>query len=29
MRPLFDVVWNAFGLARSFNYNEKGEWVGG
>lgn len=28
MRPLFDVVWNAFGLAKSFNYNDQGEWVG-
>lgn len=28
MRPLFDVVWNAFGLPRSYNYNDKGEWVG-
>ncbi len=28
MRPAFDMVWNAFGLARSFNYNEAGEWVG-
>lgn len=28
MRPMFDIVWNAFGLARSFNYTEQGEWVG-
>lgn len=28
MRPLFDMVWNAFGLMRSFNYNDQGEWVG-
>jgi hypothetical protein len=28
MRPLFDSVWNAFGLARSFNYDDKGNWVG-
>lgn len=28
MRPIFDMVWNAFGFARSFNYNETGKWVG-
>ena len=28
VRPLFDVVWNAFGLTKSFNYNEEGKWVG-
>lgn len=28
MRPAFDMVWNAFGLARSFNYNDTGKWVG-
>lgn len=26
MRPLFDMVWNAFGYARSFNYDENGRW---
>jgi len=26
MRPIFDAVWNACGYARSFNYNEAGEW---
>ena len=25
-RPIFDMVWNAFGHERSFNYNDKGEW---
>lgn len=28
MRPVFDMVWNAFGLAGSLNYNEAGKWVG-
>ena len=27
MRPIFDAVWNAAGYARSFNYNEAGEWT--
>lgn len=27
MRPLFDMVWNSFGLARSFNYDENGCWA--
>lgn len=26
MRPAFDMVWNAFGLERSFNYDENGHW---
>jgi hypothetical protein len=26
MRPLFDMVWNAFGYERSFNYDESGRW---
>jgi hypothetical protein len=28
LRPMFDLVWQAAGLARSYNYNEAGEWVG-
>ena len=28
MRPAFDMIWNAFGFARSFNYNDAGQWVG-
>lgn len=28
MRPVFDQVWNAFGLMRSFNYDSDGAWVG-
>lgn len=28
MRPVFDMVWNAFGVDCSLNYNEAGEWVG-
>lgn len=28
MRPVFDMVWNAFGFARSFNYNDAGQWIG-
>ncbi len=27
LRPLFDLVWNAFGLARSFNYDAHGNWA--
>ena len=27
-QPIFDMVWNAFGYERSYNYNEQGEWVG-
>jgi hypothetical protein len=26
LKPLFDMVWNAFGLARSYNYDEEGNW---
>lgn len=29
LKPAFDMVWNAFGLARSLNYDERGEWVAG
>lgn len=28
MRPAFDRVWNASGLARSLNYDEHGKWAG-
>lgn len=28
MRPLFDMVWNAFGYERSFNYDQHGRWSG-
>ena len=27
MRPVFDMVWNAFGFQRSFNYDANGRWV--
>ena len=27
-QPYFNMVWNAYGFKQSFNYNEKGEWVG-
>ncbi|GLQ45657.1 hypothetical protein GCM10007862_07080 [Dyella lipolytica] len=27
MRPLFDMVWNAFGYERSFNYDANGRWA--
>jgi hypothetical protein len=27
LRPCFDAVWNACGYARSFNYDEKGNWA--
>jgi hypothetical protein len=26
LRPLFDLVWQTFGYARSFNYDESGHW---
>ena len=26
LRPLFDMVWNAFGFSRSLNYDEHGNW---
>lgn len=26
LRPIFDAVWNACGLARSLNYDEQGNW---
>ena len=26
LRPIFDMVWNCFGLKSSFNYDEKGNW---
>jgi hypothetical protein len=26
LRPLLDMVWNAFGLPRSLNFDEKGQW---
>jgi hypothetical protein len=28
MRPVFDLVWNASGFARSFNFDPNGKWVG-
>lgn len=28
LRPVFDMVWNAFGYERSFNYDANGQWVG-
>ena len=28
MRPMFDGVWNACGLERSFNYDKEGNWLG-
>ena len=27
LRPLFDMVWNAFGLVRSLNFDEKNNWI--
>jgi hypothetical protein len=27
MRPAFDAVWNACGHARSYNYDEQGNWA--
>jgi len=28
LRPLFDQVWQAFGFARSYNFNPEGKWTG-
>lgn len=27
-QPYFNMIWNAYGFKQSFNYNEKGEWIG-
>ena len=27
LRPIFDMVWNAFGYQRSFNFDENGKWI--
>ena len=27
LKPIFDLVWNAFGYDRSWNFNENGKWV--
>ena len=29
LKPAFDMVWNAFGLVGSLNYDESGNWVAG
>jgi hypothetical protein len=29
LRPIFDAVWNACGIPRSLNYDDKGNWTGG
>ena len=28
LKPIFDMVWNAFGYERSFNYDASGQWIG-
>jgi hypothetical protein len=28
LRPTFDLVWNASGLTRSFNFDQDGRWAG-
>jgi Putative DNA-binding domain len=28
LRPVFDLIWNASGFARSFNFDTQGKWVG-
>lgn len=28
LKSIFDAMWNACGFARSYNYNEEGEWIG-
>lgn len=27
LRPMFDMIWNACGLERSYNFDEKGNWI--
>jgi hypothetical protein len=27
-RPFFDMIWNAYGYKKSFNYDDNGKWVG-
>jgi hypothetical protein len=27
-QPFFDMIWNAYGYKRSFNYDDEGNWVG-
>lgn len=27
LKPLYDIIWNAFGLPRSFNFDENGRWI--
>lgn len=27
LRPIFDLIWNACGFERSFNFDENGEWI--
>ena len=27
LRPIFDLVWNACGFERSYNFDENGEWI--
>jgi hypothetical protein len=27
LRPLFNLVWNAFGYAKSWNFDDNGQWV--
>ena len=28
LKPLFDIIWNAFGLEKSRNYDDLGKWIG-
>lgn len=28
LRPMFDLVWNACGYSRSYNFDENGRWIG-
>jgi hypothetical protein len=28
LRPLFNMVWNAYGYPRAFSYDESGKWTG-
>jgi hypothetical protein len=28
LKPMFDMIWNAYGYQRSYNYDENGQWTG-
>ena len=28
LKPIFDMIWNAFGYLQSLKYNQQGQWIG-